>query len=287
MTGVIDFRARANTAETATYVRPRKTAIRNMGILPFGDEDDWFDPPVETMDQYIAHLDEAGIQATVFVGRNRPDIPGWSMTNEWVAEVTGQYPDRLIGFGGVDARHPDAAPAVIEEAIELGLIGVNLDAFQVDRSPADPVFDPIYDTCSEAGVPVILTMGVMPGISAKMVNAPMALDTIAVRFPDLTVIGCHSGWPFVHEMIAVAWRHPNVYFENSFYHFAPGAEALVEAANSVIGHKMLYGSAYPFVPLKQTLDRFRTLPFEPEVATAVLGGNARRILKLEAGTGYE
>mgnify|MGYP001822795782 CR=1 FL=1 len=78
-------------------------------------------------------------------------------------------------------------------------------------------------------------------------------------------------------MIAVAWRRPNVYFENSFYHLAPGAEPLVDAANQMIGDKMLYASAYPFAPL-ETLTGFRQLPFEPEVLDKVLGGNALALL---------
>ena len=79
-------------------------------------------------------------------------------------------------------------------------------------------------------------------------------------------------------MIAVAWRCENVYFENSFYHFAPGAGVLVEAANTMIGHKMLYASAYPFAPLGETLRKFRTLPFDDDVADRVLFGNADRLL---------
>lgn len=62
-------------------------------------------------------------------------------------------------------------------------------------------------------------------------------------------------------MIAVAWRCENVFFENSFYHFAPSAGALVDAANSMIGDRMLYASAYPFSPISETLERFRALPF--------------------------
>ena len=81
-------------------------------------------------------------------------------------------------------------------------------------------------------------------------------------------------------MIAVAWRNPNVYFDNSFYHFAPGANMIVEAANSMIGHKLLYASAYPFAPLEATLERFKTLPFRPEVLPRVLYDNAASIFGL-------
>ncbi len=80
-------------------------------------------------------------------------------------------------------------------------------------------------------------------------------------------------------VIAVAWRCENVFFENSFYHFAPGADALVDAANSMIGDKMLYASAYPFSPIGETLERFRALPFRPDVAEKVLYINADKLLR--------
>ena len=96
--------------------------------------------------------------------------------------------------------------------------------------------------------------------------------------PDLVLVGSHSGWPFTATMIAVAWRRPNVYFENSFYHFAPGAEILVDAANQMIGTKMLYASAYPFAPLEH-LERFLRLGFEPEVLERVVYRNARDLLE--------
>jgi predicted TIM-barrel fold metal-dependent hydrolase len=92
-------------------------------------------------------------------------------------------------------------------------------------------------------------------------------------------ISPHAGWPFVLDMIAVAWRCENVFFENSFYHFTPGAGILVNAANSMIGDKMLYASAYPFSPIGETLERFRALPFKPDVAEKVLHINADKLLR--------
>ena len=43
------------------------------------------------------------------------------------------------------------------------------------------------------------------------VARPMALDRIAIDFPELTIIGIHLGYPWTEEMISVATKHPNVY----------------------------------------------------------------------------
>ena len=42
---------------------------------------------------------------------------------------------------------------------------------------------------------------------------PIYLDEVACDFPDLIIVANHGGWPWVNEMIAVAWKHPNVFIE--------------------------------------------------------------------------
>jgi hypothetical protein len=119
----------------------------------------------------------------------------------------------------------------------------------------------------------------MPGIHQPLkCGDPIALDEVAQSHPDLVLIGSHSGWPFTNTMIAVSWRRPNVYFENSFYHLAPGAAILVQAANQMIGNKMFYASAYPFCPITETLENFQSLAIAPEVMANVLYNNAHAIL---------
>lgn len=278
---IIDFRARPNLPEYAAYLFPRLDAISRDTNGSFGA----FRPPVETIDQFVANLDDAGIGRALFAARNRSSTGGWSLTNELVADCVVRYPDRIIGFGGVDLMAPAIADQV-SYAVELGLTGVCVDPFQVGADAADERLDPIYRTCVRLGIPVVVTLGGMPGIPAPLAaGSPLALDLVAGRYPDLVIVGSHSGWPFVTEMIAVAWRRSNVYFENSFYHHAPGAGALVDAANTMIGHKMLYASAYPFTPLADTLNRFRELPFEADVLPGILGGNARTVLGFGAECG--
>jgi hypothetical protein len=278
---VIDFRARANTHETMGYIRPRIADIRAMNLPP-PDGSDWYEAPEETVEEFVARLDRAGIDATVFVGRNRGSTPGWPLTNEWVAEAMRQFPGRILGIAGVDAKRLDSVKDDLVYAVrELGLLGANLDAFQVNAAPDDPQFDRVYQACTELGIPVIITLGAMPGIAAELRCWPLCLDRVALRHPTLKIVACHGGWPFVTEMIAVAWRNPNVYFDNSFYHFAPGANLLVEAANQFIGWKMVYASAYPFAPLEQTLERFVKLGFNNETLQRVLYGNAAHLFELE------
>jgi hypothetical protein len=44
---------------------------------------------------------------------------------------------------------------------------------------------------------------------------PLYLDYVAVDFPDLRLVGSTPGWPWVAELMGVAWRHPNIYVATS------------------------------------------------------------------------
>lgn len=277
MSGVIDFRARPNTPEWARYLERRMTAIQSESGATFSS----FRAPRETLTEYVERLDGAGIDIGVFAARNRASSePEWTLTNDFVAECVRAHPDRIVGFGGTDASDPASAAVEARRAVEqLGLSGVCFDPFALQTSADDERLDPIYQVCLDLHVPVVVTLGGWPGIQAPLRLAnPLAVDAVAKRFPNLIIIASHAGWPFVNEMIAVVWRCENVYFENSFYHFAPGADLIVQAANSMIGDKILYASAYPFAPLGETLERFRTLPFTDEALEKVLSGNARGLL---------
>jgi len=273
---IIDFRARPNIAQYAAYLRPRlKDIARQTG--EFGR----YEAPDETVDGFVTQLANAGVEIAVVAARSRLAQDGsWELTNDLVAECVRPHRDHLIPFGGIDLTDIPFALAESERCIEvLGFRGLCIDPFQVGITADHDRLAPIFAMCEQQGVAVAVTMGGMPGINQPLrCGDPIALDEVAQSHPELILIGSHSGWPFTNTMIAVSWRRPNVFFENSFYHFAPGAESLVQAANEMIRNKMLYASAYPFRPIVETLENFKSLEMKPEVMADVLYNNAHALL---------
>jgi hypothetical protein len=43
------------------------------------------------------------------------------------------------------------------------------------------------------------------------------IDEVALKFPSLSIICGHIGYPWTQEMIGVAWKHANVYIDTSAY----------------------------------------------------------------------
>jgi predicted TIM-barrel fold metal-dependent hydrolase len=263
---VIDFRARPNTEEY-------------MSLYPSSRAWDLFfycpRPEPEPLSNFIAALDEVGVTHAVFTGRQSPRT---KLSNDYVAECVQAYPDRLFGFAGIDPTQGLAAVREIERAVsQLGMKGISLDPAHVRVYPDDRLFYPLYHKCLELDVPVIFTMGPLVG----KWGGPAAVDNLADDLPDLKILCSHGVWPQVTELIALAYRHENVYLEASIYEIIlPGVGPIFEAANGILQDKVIYASGFPFRPLDD-LQRFLEYPFDEDVVDKLVYGNAARLLKID------
>jgi len=264
---VIDFRARPNTKEYMDLYQGKH------------DWEVYFrcpKPEPQTLSDFIAALDQAGVTQAVFTGRRSPLR---KFSNEYIAESVQAYPDRLIGFAGIDPTQGSAAVKEIEAVISgLGMKGIALDPHHIKVYPDDRLLYPLYYKCVDLDVPVIFTMGPLVG----RWGSPAAVDRLAEDIPSLKIVCSHGNWPQVTEYIALAYRHENVYLEASIYLYLPGGEPIFDAANTILQDKILYASAFPFRPLDD-LQRFLKYPFDEKVVEKLVHGNAARLLKLNDG----
>lgn len=289
---VVDFRARPNTPEyMELYSKSweehpmRQSTLRGTyGYVPDPEESY---PGVGSLDEFIELLDEHGIDVGVFTGRQRVTDDGEvtvGVSNDYVAECVDRFPDRLVGFAGVDGSRPvPAVTAEIDRAIgELGLSGISLYQFVTGR-PDDSHFYPIYERAAEFDVPVVFTVG--PNVQAQdavgRAHDPYPIDTVAADFPDVTFVCAHAAWPRTDEFVALAYRRQNVYLEGSIYQFFPGTEVFWDAAENLIPDKIMYASAFPWGPIDQIDVLQEEVDLSEETKRKVLFENAAGILGLD------
>lgn len=228
---------------------------------------------------FVKEVKETGITASVIVGR---DTPGIKHSNDEIqALVKGQK--SLVGVGSIDPHRVGVRAAVleVERAVQkLGLKAINVEPGfgSPPRNADDPMLFPIYDACDQLGVPVCIMSG--PTAPSLDMVRPSAVGHVAKAFPKLSIVCYHGFYPFVDEIVGVAFRWENVFIVPDMYIFAPGGRLYVEAANGCMRHQILYGSSYPFRPMKQSIDDYRALGFDDAVIDDVMYGNARRVLKL-------
>jgi predicted TIM-barrel fold metal-dependent hydrolase len=154
--------------------------------------------------------------------------------------------------------------------------------------PNDRMAYPLYEVIAQAKLPALFHTGHsgmgtgMPGgggIRLKYGN-PMYVDDVAVDFPDMPIILAHPSWPWQDEALSICLHKPQVYIDLSGWspkYFPP---QLVQYANTLLKHKMLFGSDFPLIKPDRWLEDFETAGFRDEVRPLILRENAIRLLGL-------
>ena len=136
--------------------------------------------------------------------------------NEAVAKVVTEHPDRFSGYGTI-SMNPVKIPralAQVQRVADLGLAGLSLQPSFFGIPIDDRVLYPVYAKAGELGLQVALHTGINYTVTFPIRNdQPIQVDQVACDFPDLVLVACHAGWPWVPEMVAVLRKHPNVYAE--------------------------------------------------------------------------
>jgi hypothetical protein len=236
----------------------------------------------KSMDQLLAEMDAAGVTCGVVMGRYS-GLYG-SVSNQDVADIVRSWPGRFVGVGSIDPSERRRAIAQIDEAIALGLKGVNLEpgAYAQPLYTDDRRLYPIYAHCEDRGIPVIIMAGGNAGPDLSY-SFPVHVDRVAGDFPHLKIVVSHGGWPWVSEILHVAFRRENLYVSpDMYFHEAPGWEEYLKAANGFLAERFLYASCYPLAPVKEYAEWFQRLPFKPESRERALWKNAAELLKIPA-----
>ena len=239
-----------------------------------------------SMDLLFQEMDEAGIRCGVVMGRLADEQYG-TIANEDIYELVDAYPNRFVGFPGVDSVRPrESLDELRQVAQHPKMPGVHLEPMGAApaRAADDRVYYPLYAEAERLGVIVAISGGGLMGPDFSYVD-PIAIQRVARDFPGLTLIMCHGGWPWVHQAIAIAYSCPNVYVSPDMYMIypeMPGGLEYVRAANLLLEDRIVFGTAYPTRPLPESVKDFHRLPFRDDhVKYKVLYATAARLLGLE------
>jgi predicted TIM-barrel fold metal-dependent hydrolase len=280
---IIDFRLRPPALgflASRIYAAPdnRDSYTRRLGFPPV------ISAQRQSMDLLRQEMDAAGVSTGVVVGRTTATLG--TIANADVAAIVAADPKRFVGVGSVDPLRRREAFAELEAMRKLGLRAVNIEPGVL--SPATYMDDrrlyPFYAWCEDNRLPVIVMSGGGAGPDITY-SAPERIDRVLADFPELTMVSSHGNWPWVHEILSIAFRRPNLYLcPDMYWPSLPGSEDYTRAANSFLSERMLFGTAYPFCPLGEYVRWFTALPLSSAAMENVLWRNAARVLGLDAKT---
>lgn len=242
-----------------------------------------------SLEDYLASYDAVGARHVVVKARDLETTFGQRISNESVAEFCAQHGPRYIGFAGVDPHKGVTALRELTHAVNtLGLRGLNLQCFEHKLAINDARMYPLYAKCIELGIPVNIHCGTNFSTATSMqYGKPEYLDDVMLHFPELQVCASPPGWPWINELIAVAWRHANVRIGlvavRPKYLNVPhsGYEMLLQYGNTILQNQIIFGSAYPMQPMERALAEVAALPLKETVRRKWLHDNAAAFLGLD------
>jgi predicted TIM-barrel fold metal-dependent hydrolase len=270
----------------------RELIVEDPGLSPAVREVFGLLFPPQPLEVFLSELDAAGVEQAVLLPLDCTTAHGCRIvSNEQVAALAEKHP-RFIGFASVDPALRDA-PKQLERAIRgLGLRGLKLDpALQRFALDSRELAFPLYQACSELGVPVLVHCGLSWSMVGQAKYAcPLALEEVAQEFPRLRLVIAHCGWPWVEEALLVALKYPNVYLDTSVIYSGTPAEALRHVLGERIGlevlerslpRQLLFGSNYPRQDIRRAVRGLRALSLSPELTENIFQRNAASLLAPE------
>ena len=183
-----------------------------------------------------------------------------------------RHPDRFSGLAGLDPTEGMHGVRELERAVrELGFIGAHMYPHWFELAPDHARWYPFYSKCVELDVPVQMQVGqsliYTPEQRLRSVGRPITLDAVACDFPELKLVGIHVGIPWADEMIAMAWKHPNVYIGCDAHSPKYWPESFVHYINSFGKDKVLFGTDYPVLDFVRTREEIEALGLREHIAT--------------------
>lgn len=255
----------------------RRTALRGRSI------EEIFPDVSSTAEEFVAKMDQAGYEyvmlAAVKMGSYRRRWLAMDFSIDEVYELIHKYPNRLIGLAGYDPFSIYESVREIERAVkEYRFKGVYAHTLGWGIRPNDRRMYPCYLKCVELNIPFAMQIGHSLEVMPSEAGRPFYIDEVALDFPELKFIASHTGWPWCEELIALAWKHQNVYIDISAHLPRYLDHSLINFMESRGQDKILFGTNG--FGMKRCKEEFLNLTLPEQAKVKVLRQNALKVFRL-------
>ncbi len=241
-----------------------------------------------SLEEMIGRMDAAGIERAFLpaakVGEQWHPA-GYHVPYELVAEAVRRYPKRFSALAGLDPTEGMDGVRALERAVrDHGFIGAHFYPHWFELPPDHARWYPFYAKCVELDVPIQLQVGQSlvydKRAPKRSVGRPITLDAVACDFPELKLVGIHVGIPWADEMIAMAWKHPNVFIGADAHSPKYWPESFTRYIDSFGQEKVMFGTDFPVLQFERTRAEVEALGLRPGPKRKFLRDNAMKLYKL-------
>ncbi|NNL85736.1 MAG: amidohydrolase [Myxococcales bacterium] len=245
-----------------------------------------------SIEDYVGKMDRADIERSLLIAVRGGDLRvrgSFEIPYAYVREVCDKHPERFSGLAGIDPTRGMEGLRELEHAVrDDGFVGAHFYPHWFELPPDHARVYPYYAKCCELDIPIMMQVGQSLNYQRdrrlRSVGRPICLDSVACDFPELRLIGIHICVPWTDEMIAMAWKHENVYIGSDAHAPRHWPESFVRYLNSWGQDKVLFGTDWPVIDPERAVAEIAELELRAESRRKLLRDNARRVFRLPEGS---
>jgi len=173
------------------------------------------------------------------------------------------------------------------------VVGMKIYAGYYHVDITDPVYNVIYDLAEKNDKTIVIHTGETYSSRGLLkYSHPLRIDDLAVARPEMRIVACHMGAPWVFDACEIAVKNPNVYIDISGILIGSVEYITRQSSNPLLldryrqalvfldnYDKVLYGTDWPLVPMESYIEFCKKL-IPAESHEKVFFDNAVRVFKL-------
>jgi uncharacterized protein len=265
------------------------------GLVDKRDKEEFFPNTQMTPETLMDWMSKAGVDKAIvlpldfgIVAKPKQDVEEY---NDWVFDWSSRYPDKLVGFMGIDPQRGDQAIRLIRKYhAKFEPKGIKIYP-PTGWYPFDEKVSKFWKEVNDMDIAVVTHSGASPSPLQEERGRPIHFKPVLDKYPDLRLVIAHLGGMYRKDTYAMAPDYPNLFTDcSALQGWLPSDPNVVvdrlKEAISILGpDRIMFGSDCPLFDLNYPYENWcRFMKEEPygseTTKEKVLGLNAQRIFRL-------
>lgn len=154
----------------------------------------------------------------------------------------------------------------------------------------DPVLAPVYDFAEEFEKPVMFHTGDTATSDGSLKHShPLTIDQLANSRPEMKIVICHFGNPWISDVAELIYKHPNVFADISGLIAGDGSKYAEKYTDSLVSKlsdaiyyaggadKVIFGTDYPVESIASGIYLLKKLKIDQEDMDKIAWQNAMKV----------
>lgn len=219
-------------------------------------------------DGYVKEFGENNIVLSIAMGVTETaeeGFPDSAAPSPMGIDLSEKVPPNVVYCAGINPYHLDEiALQKLERDIQKPkCVGIKIYLGYYPFYAYDEVYEPVYALAKTYGLPIVYHTGDTYSERGRLrFSHPLAIDEVAVKHRDMTIMMAHFGDPWVLDAAEVVYKNHNVYADLSGLVVGTGTDITSLQKTRFFDHllhaltftnnykKFLFGTDWPLIPVQ-------------------------------------